>query len=217
MMQIQHFKLIRIRIQGFDDQKLRKKMVQLKKSLIFFWSKIAIYLSLGPLKGRPRYGRSRSPQIRTSGTSNKLNLTYCGSFCPAGSGYGLQIRFQGPCWIRIQSEPATLEKIELTSFWRLLTLSIAASFSLLAMSAFCLAMAASFFHASQAVRACNINLWPIPHRVSKHASVSNLKIQLCVHIKPHQLYMHAGLKFQTDAGLKPRSVQLAMKVTYASR
>ena len=57
--------------------------------------------------------------------------------------------------IRIRIHNTAYNKDNLTSFWRLLSLSMAASFSLLAMSAFCLAMAASFFHASHAVRACN--------------------------------------------------------------
>jgi hypothetical protein len=51
---IQHFKWIRI--QGFDNQKFKKKKIQLKIIkffYIFFWSKIAIYLSLGLYKGRP--------------------------------------------------------------------------------------------------------------------------------------------------------------------
>jgi hypothetical protein len=49
-----------VRIQGFDDQKLKKK-IQLKFFYIFFCSKIAIYLSLGLLKGRPSYMRSLQP------------------------------------------------------------------------------------------------------------------------------------------------------------
>ncbi len=59
---IQHFKWIRIwfRIQRFDDQKLKKKKIQLKK-VIFFWSKIEIYLFLGILKRRSRYRRSLQP------------------------------------------------------------------------------------------------------------------------------------------------------------
>ncbi len=67
---IQYFKWfrirIRIRIQGFDDQKLKK--IQLEKNLSF-WSKIAIYLYLGLLKGRPSYRRSLQPKKKTSSTS----------------------------------------------------------------------------------------------------------------------------------------------------
>ncbi len=47
---------IPIRIQGFDDQKL-KKMKAVKK-LNIFWPIIAIYLTLSLHKGRPNYRRS---------------------------------------------------------------------------------------------------------------------------------------------------------------
>ncbi len=50
---VQHFKWSRIRIQGFDDQKWRKNTVEIL--FISFWSKIAIYLSLGLGKGGPSY------------------------------------------------------------------------------------------------------------------------------------------------------------------
>ncbi len=46
-----------IRTQGFDGQKLKKK-IQLKFFFIFFWLKIAIYSSLGLHKGRPSYRKS---------------------------------------------------------------------------------------------------------------------------------------------------------------
>ncbi len=48
-----------IRIQGFDDQKLKKIFLY-----IFSWSKIAIYLSLGLYKRRPSF----NPQKKTSST-----------------------------------------------------------------------------------------------------------------------------------------------------
>ncbi len=48
-----------IHIQGFDDQKLGK--ITAKKNFIFFWSKIAIYLSLGLHIGRPSHRRSLQP------------------------------------------------------------------------------------------------------------------------------------------------------------
>jgi hypothetical protein len=44
------------RIQGFDDQILKK--ITAEKNWIFFWSEIAIYLSLGLFKRRPSYRRS---------------------------------------------------------------------------------------------------------------------------------------------------------------
>ncbi len=44
-----------------------------EKFEIFFWSKSAINLSLGPHKGSPSYGMSRQPPKETSGTSrNKI-------------------------------------------------------------------------------------------------------------------------------------------------
>jgi hypothetical protein len=45
-----------IRIQGFDDQKLKKKSTSEK--MFYLISKIAIFLSLGLHKGRPSYRRS---------------------------------------------------------------------------------------------------------------------------------------------------------------
>jgi hypothetical protein len=48
-----------IRIQGFNDQKLREKKLQLKFIFIFYFlSKTAIYLSLGLRKVCPSYIRS---------------------------------------------------------------------------------------------------------------------------------------------------------------
>jgi hypothetical protein len=56
-----------IRIQGFDDQKLKKKIQ--RKFFFFFGSKIAIYLSLSQATGE-----ALSPQKRTSSTSeNEIN------------------------------------------------------------------------------------------------------------------------------------------------
>ncbi len=46
-----------IRIQDFDDQKF-KEITAGEKNIIFFGSKIAVYLSLGLNKGRPSYRRS---------------------------------------------------------------------------------------------------------------------------------------------------------------
>jgi hypothetical protein len=61
---IQHFRLNTntdpdpIRIQGFNDQKLKKKNYSWKKKLNFFSSKAAIYLSLVLHKVHPSYRRS---------------------------------------------------------------------------------------------------------------------------------------------------------------
>ncbi len=82
---IQHFQWIqiRIRIQSrfrvlSDDQNLNKK-IQLKNIFSFFWSKIAICLSLGLHKGHQSHRRSFSPLKRTS----RLQ----------------KLRIQGPPWI----------------------------------------------------------------------------------------------------------------------
>ncbi len=56
---------IRIRIQGFNDQKL-----QLKKKIIFWGSKTTIYLSLSLQKGFQATEEPFSPQKRTSRTQN---------------------------------------------------------------------------------------------------------------------------------------------------
>ncbi len=57
---IHNFFLLRSGSKGFDDQKL-KKTDSWKFLSIFFWSKIAIYLSLGLPKRRPSYRRSLQP------------------------------------------------------------------------------------------------------------------------------------------------------------
>jgi hypothetical protein len=81
--------LIRIRIQGFGDQKLGK----IYSWIIFFISKIAIYLSLGLQKGCPSYRRSlqsSKENIQHFKTLNFLTLFYLlGHFCPPESGFAL--------------------------------------------------------------------------------------------------------------------------------
>jgi hypothetical protein len=57
-----------IRIQGFNDQKL-KKNDSWKKLNIFFWSKTAIYLSLGLHKVCQVTEEACSSQMRPSNTS----------------------------------------------------------------------------------------------------------------------------------------------------
>ncbi len=49
----------RIHIRDFDDQKLEK--ITAEEKFIFFWSKIAIYLSLSLHKGPPNYRKSLQP------------------------------------------------------------------------------------------------------------------------------------------------------------
>ncbi len=88
LIQIQHFKWIRIRIRicfrirSFDDQKLEKKYLRN--------SKIAIYLSLGLLKGSLSYKEPSKENILDIKKLNLLTVFYfCVSFFPS--------------WIRIQS------------------------------------------------------------------------------------------------------------------
>ncbi len=54
--------------------------------------KIAIYLSLGLHKGLPSYGRSLQPSKENIQHFKTLNFflffSFCGSFCPPGSGSG---------------------------------------------------------------------------------------------------------------------------------
>ncbi len=77
---------------GFWWLKTKEKKYSWKFFYIFFWSKIAIYLSLGVHNGLPSYRRSLSPPKRTSSTSkNEIYKPFffvCGSFLPS--------------WIRIQ-------------------------------------------------------------------------------------------------------------------
>jgi hypothetical protein len=68
-----------IRIQGFHDQKLKKKL-QLKILYIFFLSKIAIYLSLGLQKACPSYRRSH-PTLQNM-NFYKFFSTFVGHFSP---------------------------------------------------------------------------------------------------------------------------------------
>jgi len=96
---IQHFKWIRI--QGFDDQKLKKKYSWIFL-YIFFGSKIAIYLSLGDLKWRPSYRRSLQPSKKEHPALQKseidwLSSIFVGHFCPPGSGSNLDPDPQH-CW-----------------------------------------------------------------------------------------------------------------------
>ncbi len=65
---IHYFWTMRIRIQGFDDQKLENQLKNLIN--IFCISKMAINLSQGLHKGRPSYRRSLHLSKRTSSTWN---------------------------------------------------------------------------------------------------------------------------------------------------
>jgi hypothetical protein len=74
---------------GFDEEKL-EKIHSLEKNLIFFWSKTAIYLSLGLHKGRLRKRRSLHPskeniqQFKESKHKiSEIFSYFCGSFLPS--------------------------------------------------------------------------------------------------------------------------------------
>ncbi len=60
------FGWIPVRIRGFDDQKLKK--ITGEKTVIFCWSKFAIYLSLSLYKGHPGYRRSSPDPDSESGS-----------------------------------------------------------------------------------------------------------------------------------------------------
>jgi hypothetical protein len=93
---------MRIRINGFDDQKLKLNF--------FVVEKLSIYLSLGFHEGLPSYMRSLHPSqvIREHPALQNLKfLHYCGSFLPSW----IRIRFQptkmnvDPCGYGPGSEP----------------------------------------------------------------------------------------------------------------
>jgi hypothetical protein len=85
-----------IRIQGFNDQKLKKMTA--KKKLYFFGSKTAIYLSLG-LHKVPMFKLQKKPAAHKRGHPTLQNMiffycTFVGHFCPPGSGSGFRIRIR---------------------------------------------------------------------------------------------------------------------------
>ncbi len=93
-----------IRIQGFNDQKLKKNN-SWKKKKNFLWSKTAIYLSLGLHKVCPGYRRSlQLTKEAIQHFKTWIFSTFVGHFCPPGSGsvFKLRIRIQCSDWIRIQ-------------------------------------------------------------------------------------------------------------------
>ncbi len=125
---------IRIRIQGFNDQKF-KKNYSWKFFYIFFLSKTAIYLSLGLHKVQyvQVIEEAFSSQKRPSNTSKHELLQFLspfvGHFCPPGSGSGstdpieygfnpdpqpwtklwirIRIGIQLKCWIRFRNPDPT--------------------------------------------------------------------------------------------------------------
>ncbi len=101
-----------IRIQGFNDQKLKKNN-SWKKITFFFWSKTAIYLSLGLHKVCPSYRRSlQLTKEAIQHFKTWIFSTFVGHFCAPGFGSGfrirIRIRIHWPDWIRIQSGSETL-------------------------------------------------------------------------------------------------------------
>ncbi len=102
---------IRIRIQSGSKALMtknwKKKKLQQKKIKFFFWSKTAIYLSIGLHKVCPSYSwklQLSKEAIQHFKTWTLTNFsTFVGHFCPPGSGSGFRIRIHWPDWIRIQS------------------------------------------------------------------------------------------------------------------
>ncbi len=104
---IQHFlncgSGFRIQIQGWWS-KIEKNYKKFNN--YFFWSKIAIYLSLGLHKIRPSYRRSLQP---SKDKNSILFSIFSGHFSPPGSGFGsaicMWIRFQQLKLMRIHADP----------------------------------------------------------------------------------------------------------------
>ncbi len=83
-----------------------KKITAIKKLNFFFWSKTAIYLSLGLHKVCPGYRRELTKEA-IQHFKTWIFSPFVGHFCPPGSGSGsgfrIRIRIHWPDWIRIQS------------------------------------------------------------------------------------------------------------------
>ncbi len=83
-----------------------KKNNSWKNFLFIFWSKTAIYLSLGLHKVCPGYRRSlQLTKEPIQHFKTWIFSTFVGHFCPPGSDsvFKLRIRIQWSDWIRIQS------------------------------------------------------------------------------------------------------------------
>jgi hypothetical protein len=98
-----------IRIQGFDDQKFKKK-IYCRKKLPSFHQKLLIYLSLGLHKRRPSYRKSHKPSKENIQLFKKFHLLgtvilniFAGNFCPPGSDSGLESGSRDLHWIWIQN------------------------------------------------------------------------------------------------------------------
>ena len=102
---------IRIQIQYGSRALMTKnwKKITAEKKVNFFWSKTAIYLSLGLHKVCPGYRRSlQLTKEAIQHFKTWIFSTFVGHFCPPGSGSGsvfklrIRIRIQWSDWIRIQ-------------------------------------------------------------------------------------------------------------------
>jgi hypothetical protein len=84
-------------IQGFNDQKMKKKITA-EKNYINLGSKTTIYLSLASIKNVQVTEEDFRSQKRPSNTSKHEPLikfpTFVGHFCPPGSGSGFRIRIR---------------------------------------------------------------------------------------------------------------------------
>jgi hypothetical protein len=116
---IQHFFFNADPDTGFDDQNLEQ--IYSRKKIIFIWSNIAFYLSLGLHKGRPSYIRSLHPSEENIShfKITWIFFPFVGLFGPPGSGS----RSSRPKWMRIrirntaqESTNSWLER-SLTSEW----------------------------------------------------------------------------------------------------
>jgi hypothetical protein len=80
------------RIQSFDDQKLKKKNLQLEICFIFFDQKLQFYYPPASVKDALSTGEAFSSQKRTPSTSKRehslLFFIFVGNFYPPGFGSG---------------------------------------------------------------------------------------------------------------------------------
>jgi hypothetical protein len=82
-----------------------RKKITAEKNLIYFWSKIAIYLSLGLLKGRPSYRSSLQPSKENIQHLKTLNFSTFFHFCGLLLPFWIRIWIHWPDWIRINPDP----------------------------------------------------------------------------------------------------------------
>ncbi len=78
------------------------KNVQLKIFLIFFWSKITIFLSIGLHKGRPSYRRNLQPSKENIQHFKTLSSSTFFYFCESFLSSWIRIHWPDWIWIRIR-------------------------------------------------------------------------------------------------------------------